>query len=116
MSMTGHSIFGIFQHPQAARDAARLLRQAGFSRIWLEPADSHLDADLHVPGPEMEALYSWTPDTAVHGGLEPHGAGGWPSPGAASQWFVVTETDGSDTQIERAVKIIKLHGGHVAET
>lgn len=121
MGAVGQTVRGYFSDRNAATEALQRLRQAGFS---------HARMDLARPEPGGEPTGS---PFAGPAGLEasaelvdnlsavPAGPGPLPSvpPSAGSfssgghGWTVVAHTDGSDTEIERAVKILKFHGGDV---
>ena len=120
MPIAGQRIFGLFQDRYTAIEAARLLRQAGIPRTRLMPARGPAPAGGFLS--PADPWLSQVPPVAMEA-AEPLGTwdGGplseWPgSHGDAwldSEWWVIADTDGSDTEIERAVKIIKSHGGEM---
>ena len=127
MRIEGRSIFGYFSDRNAANEAAERLRQAGFS-------DTQVDSvSLTSQRGRTDELFN--PSTGRFGslsqltmGAEPDGdasgillSAGSSASGYASGdtqadghgWMVVALTDGSDMEVERAVKILKSHGGDV---
>src|SRR5690606_6466578 len=127
MQIEGRSVFGYFSDQDAAQQAAHRLRQAGFS-------DTQLDA-LSATSQEGRVDEPFNPSTGRFASLSQLVMGADPSEetsgillsadasasGLATGdahaqghgWMVVALTDGSDVQVERAVKIIKSHGGDV---
>lgn len=115
MCPVGQDVRGLFSDRNAAAQALERLRQAGFSHAHMELAPPTPPAPgakrLAVPtalaagtGFEASAELAEVPDHPVESPRSLPGGHGW---------TVVALTDGSDTEIERAVKILKSHGGDV---
>lgn len=127
MRIEGRSVFGYFSDRNAAAEAAQRLQQAGFSDTQLDSTSltsqrgrtqdpvnpstgqfgslSQLtmgaDPQSDAAGVLLSADSSASGYAADNAGVDGHG------------WMVVAVTDGSDAEVERAVKILKSHGGDV---
>lgn len=128
MKTDGRSIFGYFTDRNDAESAKDRLIQAGIEDIQLDsvsrtsqggrpdqlfnPSTGDFDslsrltmgADVGALGDDTGILLS--ADTSASG----YGGGAEPQEAA---WMIVAVTDGSDAQVERAVKIMKSHGANV---
>ena|GEM_PF-1597503 len=128
MNIDGRSVLGYFDDQDDAEKAKERLIAAGFPRTGIDVArrgaavPSAHDASLaggagftsdqtHEPAPyahDGSILLAADPALGAHwNGYSTEGA----KPG--TDWLVVTVTDGSDTEVERAVQIIKHYGGDV---
>lgn len=125
--IVGSNVVALFDDRQSAREAAALLRRAGFGTARLEPAGTGEQPAATGPGDAWSrAFHPWSWEIAGHqmivdqtNGNPPGASPGdssprpYGNPPAAGQWLVIAGTDGSDTELERAIKIVKVHGGDV---
>lgn len=127
MPVIGPCVVGFFPDHYSARAAEGLLHQTGIPRSRLRPSGdsgTHGHAGTAFPwageawasgaeGETMDVPASGAPEAVFPSSsfsLESGESGwAWRRPG----WLVIADTDGSDAQVERAVKIIKLHGGAI---
>lgn len=128
MRIEGRSVFGYFADRNDAEEAKERLVRAGFSETELDAVSRYGDG-----GGGAEVVHNVTTgrfdslaDLTL--GLETGGddrgpllaadaaASGYAADGTGPRekaWLVVTVTDGSDQEVERAVKILKSYGGEV---
>lgn len=127
MHIEGRSVFGYFSDRNAAVQALQRLQQAGFSHAQLD------SLSLTSQRGRLEEVVN--PSTGDFGSLSQLTMGETPASDSAGillsadpsasgyatgdvgaeghGWMVVAVTDGSDVEVERAVKILKSHGGDV---
>ena len=126
MSIDGRSIYGYFSSLNDAEKARERLIAAGFVHAVISA--SHR-ADAASPGGGLGSYpYGDAGDLSnLMSGAEPLSEvgnillGAAPASGlhagasaqAGPEWLVMAVTDGSDTEVERAVQIIKQFGGDV---
>lgn len=126
MEIQGRSITAYFADRNDAEEAKERLQQAGL-------ADTQLDSVSRFDATGTDTLQN--PSTGRFGSLSSLTMGADPSPPDAGAllaadpaasgyaadstgvhekaWMVITVTDGSDVEVERAVKILKQYGGEV---
>lgn len=124
MQIEGRSIFGYFSDRNDAESAKEQLRKAGFEDTQLDAVrhDGAVGSATRPISGEISSLSDLTmgadsegDDTGILLSADPAASGlarGDLGEGAKA-WLVVTVTDGSDQEVERAVKILKSHGGDV---
>lgn len=122
MKIEGRSIFGYFADRNDAEQAKERLVAAGFE-------DTQLDSVRHDRGGDYRPLTGGidslsnlvlgsdveSDDAGILLAANPS-ASGFASGDAGVRekaWLVVTVTDGSDEEVERAVQIVKHYGGDV---
>lgn len=126
MRIDGRSVFGYFSDRQEAEEAYKMLSQAGFHDIALDEVsgtdqDARPDAWTNPLTGDFGSLSSLTlgADVGDDAGIllaADNSASGYGAGGAGPRglsWMVVAVTDGSDVEVERAVKILKSHGAEV---
>lgn len=126
MEIDGRSIFGYFSDQASAEEARELLLQAGFHDVQLDTVSGtdqegrvdRLTNPLTGGFGSLSALTTGAgvgDDTgillAADNTASGYGAGGAGPRGLG--WMIVAVTDGTDEEVERAVKILKSHGADV---
>lgn len=124
MEIDGRSIFGYFADRNEAEKAKERLVQAGFRDTILDTVrhDGAVGESTPTLAPQIDSLSDLTLGTETHDddsgillAADPSASGLASSadPPSNKAWLIVTLTDGTDEQVERAVKILKSHGAEV---
>lgn len=126
MEIQGRSITAYFADRNDAEEAKERLLQAGLVETQLDSISrfdaTGTDALQNPTTGEFGSLSALTmgadpssPDAGALLAADPT-ASGYAADGTGVRekaWMVITVTDGSDVQVERAVKILKQYGGEV---
>ncbi len=123
MEIDGRSIFGYFSDRNDAEQAKEQLLRAGFNDTQLDSVrhDEPIGASTPTLSAQFDSLSELTlgtqtgDDTGILLAADTAASGmaGRGQPPLDKAWLIVTVTDGSDEQVERAVKILKSNGADV---